>query len=149
MPIVGTNHTSFTVSDLDRAVSFFCDAIGLEVVSIASRDPALIETIVGVEGAEVMVAYLTGHGHTMELIEYEAPAERDHVRPRPCDVGFAHIAYDVTDLDGVLAAAAEHGVHPINPPASVDQGPNAGLRVVYARDPDGITIEFIEKPAAA
>lgn len=68
------------------------------------------------------------------------------MRPRPCDVGFAHIAYDVSDLDAVLEAAAEHGVRPINPPASVDQGPNAGLRVVYTCDPDGITIEFIEKP---
>ena len=63
-------------------------------------------------------------------------------------MGFAHVAYDVSDLDAVLVSAATHGVQPINPTASVDQGPNAGLRVVYARDPDGITIEFIEKPTA-
>ena len=148
MSIVATNHTSFTVSNLHRSVAFFRDVIGLEVVSLAPRDPALIEVVVGVSGAEVMVAYLEGHGHTLELIEYTAPPERDHVQPRPCDVGFAHVAYDVSDLDAVLAAAATYGVQPINPPASVDQGPNAGLRVVYARDLDGITIEFIEKPTA-
>jgi catechol 2,3-dioxygenase-like lactoylglutathione lyase family enzyme len=148
MSIVATNHTSFTVSNLDRSVAFFREVIGLELISLAPRDPALIELVVGVSGAEVMVAYLEGHGHTLELIEYTAPTERDHVRPRPCDVGFAHVAYDVSDLDAVLASAATHGVEPINPPASVDQGPNAGLRVVYTRDPDGITIEFIEKPTA-
>ncbi len=147
MAITATNHTSFTVSDLERSLRFWRDVIGLELISLEPRDPALIEKVVGVEGADIMVAYLGGHGHTIELIEYHAPADRQHVRPRPCDVGFAHVAYDVDDLDAVLEACAEHGVEPINPPASVDRGPNAGLRVVYSRDPDGITIEFIERPA--
>lgn len=30
------------------------------------RDPALIERVVGVPGAEVLIAYLSGHGHTIE-----------------------------------------------------------------------------------
>ncbi|MGI9658678.1 MAG: VOC family protein [Gaiellaceae bacterium] len=146
MTITATNHTSFTVSNLERSLGLWRDAMGLELISLEPRDPALIEQVVGVEGADIMVAYLRGHGHTIELIEYLAPAGREHVRPRPCDVGFAHVAYDVSDLDATLKAVAEHGVEPINPPASVDKGPNAGLRVVYTRDPDGITIEFIEKP---
>jgi len=29
---------------------------------------------------------------------------------------------------------------------TVDQGPNAGARLVYLRDPDGVTFELIEKP---
>jgi catechol 2,3-dioxygenase-like lactoylglutathione lyase family enzyme len=37
-----------------------------------------------------------------------------------------------------------YGVKPISPPVTIDQGPNKGRRVVYTRDPDGITIEFIE-----
>ena len=146
MPIAGTNHTSFTVSELMRSMAFWREVIGLELISLEPRDPALIEQVVGVPGAEVMVAYLSGHGHTIELIEYQAPAEREHVRPRPCDTGFAHVAYDVTDLDAILDAAAAHGVEPINPPSEVDKGPNAGLRVVYTRDPDGVAIEFIERP---
>lgn len=145
--ISGTNHTSFTVSDVERTAAFFREVIGLELVSLAPRDPALIEVVVGVPGAEVVVAYLAGHGHVIELIQYTAPAGREHVRPRPCDVGFAHVAYDVTDLDAAIAACAPHGVVPISPPASVDQGPNAGLRVSYLRDPDGITIELIEHPS--
>ena len=37
-------------------------------------------------------------------------------------------------------------VEPIAPPVAIDAGPNQGRRVVYLRDPDGITIEFIEAP---
>ena len=46
--------------------------------------------------------------------------------------------------DAVLEAVRPHGVKPIAPPVAIDQGPNKGRRVVYTRDPDGITIEFIE-----
>ena len=136
--IRGTNHSSFTVSDVQRSLAFFRDVIGLELILLAPRDPALIERVVGVPGAEVLIAYLGGHGHTIEPIEYTAPAGRDHVRPHPCDVG---------DLDAALEACAAHGVIPIAAPTSVDKGPNAGLRVSYLRDPDGVTIKLIEKPA--
>ena len=56
------------------------------------------------------------------------------------------MAYDVDDIDAAMAAAAAHQVTPIGEVAIIDQGPNAGGKVVYLRDPDGITIEFIQKP---
>jgi glyoxylase I family protein len=144
--VLRTNHTSFTVSNLDRTLGFFRDALGFEVTSRAPRNPRLIEAITGVKGAEVVIAYVRGPGHDVELIEYTAPAERTCVRPRPCDVGFAHVAYDVDDLDAALAAAAKHAFKPLGPPTAVDEGPNRGLRVAYLRDPDGITVELIQKP---
>ena len=56
--ILRTNHTGIIVSDLDRSITFFRDALGFEVTSRAPRDPTLIRSITGVEGADV-VAILT------------------------------------------------------------------------------------------
>ena len=145
--VLRTNHTSFTVSDLDRACAFFEDALGFEVISKAPRDPSLIRRITGVDGAEMMVAYVQGPGHRLELIQYLAPDDRGRVEARPCDTGFAHLAFDVTDVDAAIAASQVYGFRPINPPTPIDKGPNAGSRVVYLRDPDGVTIEYIEKKA--
>jgi catechol 2,3-dioxygenase-like lactoylglutathione lyase family enzyme len=142
--ITGTNHTSFTVSDLERALGLFRDGLGFEVTSKAPRDPKLTERITGIPGAELLIAFVRAPGHSIELIEYKAPAQRGRVDARPCDAGFAHIAFDVDDVDAVLEAVRPHGVVPISPPVAIDQGPNKGRRVVYTRDPDGITIEFIE-----
>ncbi|MFQ5759614.1 MAG: VOC family protein, partial [Acidiferrobacterales bacterium] len=139
-----TNHTSFTVSNLDRSLAFFRDALGFRVTSKAPRDPRAIQQITGIDGAEVMIAYVRAPGHSLELIQYLGPEDRGAVRPRPCDVGFAHVAFDVDDIDATLAAGEAHGVKPISPPFITDSGPNAGKRVVYARDPDGITFEFIQ-----
>ena len=142
--VLGTNHTSFTVSNLDRSIGFLRDCLGFEVISKAPRDPALVSRVTGVAGAEVMIAFLKVPGHTLELIEYRAPAGKGAVRARPCDTGFAHIAFNVDDAEAGVAAAAIYGVIAISPPLSIDQGPNQGRKVVYLRDWDGMTIELIE-----
>ncbi|MGB0553339.1 MAG: VOC family protein [Alphaproteobacteria bacterium] len=143
--VLRTNHTSFTVSDLDRTCGFFVDALGFEVISRAPRDPAVIRDITGVEGADIEVAYVQGPGHCLELIQYLTPIERGKIEAYPCDTGFAHLAFDVTDVDAAIAASQAYGFRPINSPTPIDKGPNAGSRVVYLRDPDGVTIEYIEK----
>jgi len=146
--LLGTNHTSFTVSSLDRTIGFFRDCLGFQVVNRAPRDPAIVSRITGVEGADMEIAFLRGPGCTVELIEYKAPASRGRVSARPCDAGFAHMAFDVDDVDEAIAAARAHQLKPISPPVPINDGPNKGRRVVYLRDPDGVTIEFIEIPGA-
>ena len=143
--VIATNHTSFTVSDIDRSLAFFRDALGFEVTSKGPRSPSLIQAITGVEGAEVLIAYVRGPGHSIELIEYIKTETRSSVRPQPCDTGISHNAYDVDDIDAAIKAARDHSVEPIGPVVAIDQGPNRGSRVAYLRDPDGISIEFIEK----
>ena len=61
--VLGTNHTSFTVSNLERSLGFFRDCLGFELVSNAPRDPALVSRITGVEGADMW------DGVTIEFIE--------------------------------------------------------------------------------
>ena len=144
--ILSTNHTSFTVSNLDWSLSFFRDILGFEVTSKAPRNPRAIQHITGVEEAEVMIAYVRAPGHSVELIQYLRPDRRARHQSRPCDVGFAHLAFDVDNVDAAVIAAKEYGVLPIAAPYVTDAGPNAGGKVVYLRDPDGITIELIQKP---
>ena len=145
--VLATNHTSFTVSDLDRSIAFFSEVLGFEMVNRALRDPKLISSITGVPGADIEVAYIQGPGHRLELIQYHGPSERSQVDSRPCDSGFAHVAYDVDNVDVAVAASAPHQVLPIGEVTVIDKGPNAGRKVVYLRDPDGVTIEYIEATA--
>lgn len=141
--ILRTNHTSFTVSALERTLAYFTGVLGFETTSIAARDPALIQAITAVPGAELRIAYVRGPDHSVELIEYTGPADRDRFMPRPCDVGFAHLAFDVEGMASLIAALAPFDVHPLGAPVTITNGPNAGRQVVYLRDRDGLTIELI------
>ena len=143
--ILATNHTSFTVSDLDRSVDFYVSVLGFELLNRSARDRSFTEKVVGVPGAQIEVAYVQAPGHRLELIQYIEPKDRGEVVSRPCDTGFAHVAFDVDDIDAVVAAVRVAGVEPLSEPVVINAGPNSGGKAVYTRDPDGVTIEFIQK----
>jgi extradiol dioxygenase family protein len=93
-----------------------------------------------------LIAVLKGYGHKIELLQYLAPPDRKHVDLRPCDVGSVHVALLVDDLNAVLNTIAASGWKAAGKPQTLKSGPNAGKRVVYVRDPDGTTIEFMQAP---
>ena len=45
-----------------------------------------------------------------------------------------------------MAASAAYGFAPVGEIIEIDAGPNRGSKVVYLRGPDGITVEYIQKP---
>jgi catechol 2,3-dioxygenase-like lactoylglutathione lyase family enzyme len=141
-----TDHTSFTVSDLDRSIRFFCEALDFELISKAGRDPRLIEQITGVPGAACVTAYVRRADHTVELIQFLGPDDRQAVRPRPCDTGFAHLCFVVEDMEAAVTAAGRYHMAPLGPAVAINAGPNKDSLIVYLQDPDGITIEFIQRP---
>ena len=146
--IISADHTGITVSNLERSLAFWRDVLGFELSHTAHQTGELAKEITGVGGAEIKLAVLkTPGGHKIELLEYLAPPDRKRrVGLRPCDVGSVHVALLVDDLDAVLESIAASGWKAAGKPQTLTIGPNAGKRVVYVRDPDGTTIEFMEMP---
>lgn len=143
--IISADHTGITVSNLERSLAFWRDVLGFEFSHGAHQKGELAEQITGIKGAELKLAVLkTPGGHKVELIEYLAPADRKRINLRPCDIGSVHVALLVDDLDAVLARVVASGWNVAGKPQTLTKGPNAGKRVVYVRDPDGTTIEFMQ-----
>jgi glyoxylase I family protein len=142
--IVAADHTGITVSNLERSLAFWRDVLGFELSHRAHQKGELASEITGVPGAEISLAVLKAPGHKIELLEYHAPLDRKQVDLRPCDVGSAHVALNVDNLDAVLDAIAASGWKAAGQPQTLQSGPNAGRRVVYVRDPDGTTIELMQ-----
>ena len=145
--IIAADHSGITVSNVERSLGFWRDVLGFELSHTAHQTGELAQEITGVEGAEIKLAVLrTPGGHKIELLEYLAPADRKSANLRPCDVGSVHVALLVHDLDAVLERIAASDWKAAGKPQRLQSGPNAGKRVVYVRDPDGTTIEFMEPP---
>ena len=147
--ILAADHTGITVSNLERSLAFWRDVLGFELSHRAHQTGELAAEITGVPDAEISLAVLKAPGgHKIELLQYTAPADRkQHVDLRPCDVGSVHVALTVDDLDAVLEKIAASGWKAGRKPQTLTTGPNAGKRVMYVRDPDGTTIEFMQPPA--
>ena len=145
--IIAADHTGITVSNLEQSLAFWQNVLGFEFSHRAHQTAELASEITGVAGAEISIAVVKAPGgHKIELLEYLAPPDRKHVDLRPCDVGSVHVALTVDNLDAVLSAIAASGWKAAGKPQTLQSGPNAGKRVVYVRDPDGTTIEFMEVP---
>jgi len=143
---MAADHTGITVTNLKRSLAFWQNVLGFELSHRAHHAGDLASEVTGVPGAEISLAVLKGYGHKIELLEYHAPADRKHVDLRPCDVGSVHVALTVDDLDAVLSAIVASGWKAAGKPKTLQSGPNAGKRVVYVRDADGTTIEFMQPP---
>jgi catechol 2,3-dioxygenase-like lactoylglutathione lyase family enzyme len=142
-------HTGITVRDLEASIAFWRDVLGFEVQRRMEMSGEFAAQVTGVPDAHFVLAALAGGGHHIELLQYSRPAHRDHVCPRPCDVGSFHVAVNVDDLDATAELCAQHGFTPAGAPQSVTEGPLAGCRFVYLRDRDGLTVELIQTPSSS
>ena len=143
--ITGVNHTSFTVSDLDKAVAFFRDMLGATVLSVADRPREFSERVTGIPGARLYIGYVELGGHKIELIQYlEGRGTTLNVSTN--NVGSGHICFDVDDARGLQQALEARGILFVAPPMEIPTGTNKGGFATYFRGPDGITIEFIQPP---
>ena len=141
------HHTGLTVASLERALAFWGEALGAEIVMQQEKQGGYFEAIVGEHAVDVRMAHVAfgGEGPRVELFEYRSPLG-GRVAPRPADVGFAHVCVVCDDLDATLARLVAAGGTPVSAPVVVDTGANAGGRAVYVRDPDGHTVELFTPP---
>lgn len=120
--ITGLHHVSLIVADVDRALGFYVNCLGM---SIDTSRPAL----------SFPGCWLNADGLQVHLLELENP---DPVDGRPAHGGRdRHTAVMVQDLDGFAGRLEAAGI------ASTMS--RSGRRALFCRDPDGNTWELIEE----
>jgi catechol 2,3-dioxygenase-like lactoylglutathione lyase family enzyme len=139
------DHTGITVDDLQESITLWRDVLGFELVTTFDMGGGFLPDLVGVPGAQGSAAVLAKGGYKIELLQYRAPDDRQHYRPRPCDVGSVHVALEVTDITAVVDACRARGVLLAGPIMGGD-GAGGGTRMAYLHTPDGVTLELRQPP---
>jgi catechol 2,3-dioxygenase-like lactoylglutathione lyase family enzyme len=147
----GLDHVGLTVQDLDRSIEFYCRVLDCVVQERSVIGGSEVETLTGVPGAVIHTADLKlPSGGMLELLQYVVSVST-MLAQRRFDAGHSHIAFKVDDVEAarirVLSAGAPECSVPVTlhePGSSWDR-----VRVCYALDPDGRTIEFVERPTSS
>ena len=137
-------HLVVGVTDMDRALAFYRDVLGMEVVfeTVISGEPfdAVLHAKRKQEGR--VVGGLLG-GLMLELLSLgtgptaEKPARRGIT-------GIQNVSLSVTDLDDTHRRISDAGYQPDQAPFEI-----GGVRMFFVKDPDGTPVEFIELPNGA
>ena len=143
----GVDHIGLTVGDLDRSIQFYCTVLDCVVRERAVIKGAEVETLTGIAGAVIHTADLSlSDGGMLELLQYCGPS-RTVLAQRRFDAGHSHIAFTVNDVDAARMRALSAGALDCSPPVILNEPGSSWdqARVCYALDPDGRTIEFVER----
>jgi len=139
-------HSGFVVRNIDNSIEFYTNVLGFQLETRTERQGEFIDQVLGFTDAHIKGAFVTlGDGHRLELIQYLSPTSSDS-RINRNDLGAAHIAFYVEDIDRFYNDKSSQGLHPINQPA--EHGDDTGIlirKVMYAQGPDGNLLEFGEQ----
>ena len=116
-------HTMVRVTDIDKSLKFYCDALGLKELKRndypQGRFTLIFLTAPGDETAQVELTY--------NWDPHEYPGGRN----------FGHLAYQVDDIYATCQRLAEHGVTILRPPRDG--------HMAFVRSPDNISVELLQK----
>lgn len=145
MKITGADHTSYTVSNLERSLEFYVGLLGFEVLWRREITNQYFADIVGFPGCRVKAAHLRipGTDHKLELFEYLTP-RGGTADVRTNNVGSSHMSFLADDLPALYESLKAKGMRFRSPPVEIDAGANKGGWALYMLDPDGITVEMFQ-----
>jgi lactoylglutathione lyase len=123
-------HTMVRVRDLDAALDFYCDKLGLKEVSRIEN-----------EGGRFTLVFLAAPDDMELARERKAPMVEITFNWDPEDYGggrnFGHLAYAVDDIYAACQKLMDGGV-------TINRPPRDG-HMAFVRSPDGISIELLQK----
>ena len=122
--LLAIHHTTFLVADLDRALEFYCDTLGLETDPARPASMSFPGVWLNINAAQQI--------HLMQL------PNPDPVTGRPEHGGRdRHAAYLVEDVETICTSLETRGY--------TFTRSSSGRVAIFCRDPDGNALEFLCK----
>ena len=141
--VTGFHHTGIVVQDIDRMVEFYTRELGLNVLRriLSVAPPEGNHT--GIPGARRTLVFVGFEGdHQIELVHYIDPPAREGYLDKH-QFGATHVCFRVADLRETYGRLRARGVRFETAP-KFQEADGKTIGVIYARDPEGNWLEFIE-----
>ncbi len=140
------SHFGIHVRNLERALEFYVDRLGLEVLTAFVEDGEPSREVIGYPEAVLDLAMLRlpGTRAIMEVIELQNVSGTP-IDPAQANPGTCHMAFCVDDLDTTWAKLEAFGSELVSTRVvDLPDGPLEGGKAIYLKDPDGIRVELLQ-----
>ena len=139
------SHFGICVSDLERSLRFYCEALGFEKAeshAIGSEFAQLMEF----PDVAVTSQFIRRGPTAIELLAFAGacPLRSRSERRAVNQLGLTHLSFRVRDVEGTMARIVELGGAVVKSSrTTIDLGGTA-LEFVYCTDPDGVRVELMD-----
>jgi catechol 2,3-dioxygenase-like lactoylglutathione lyase family enzyme len=142
-PIRRFDHVGITVADLDAASDFFI-RLGFELEGRTFLEGEFLDTVNGIPNARIEMVLLRSPdgGTALEVATFVRP-ENAPGSPNALanELGIRSVAFEVDNLDEMLAELADDGYHPVG-----GVGEYEGVwRMASVRGPEGIIVSLAQR----
>jgi catechol 2,3-dioxygenase-like lactoylglutathione lyase family enzyme len=149
MPIRAVSHVAVGVTDMDRALRFYRDALGLSVSLDATEDFQGIGEIPAARRRGVYLRWRDGGDESFIVLD-QHDRDTSAVPRRFYELGIHHYGFWVTDVDAIVARAKALGEDVMVEPVETDSlayGEPSGrtIRSALLRDPDGNIVQLDQR----
>ena len=130
------DHVGIAVPDLDAAIAWYRDTLGLELThQEVNEEQGVREAMIGTGNAQIqLLAPLTPESTIAKFLDRSGP-------------GLQQLAYRVTDVDAVSQALRDKGLRMLYDPPRRGTS-NSRVNFIHPKDAGGVLVELVE-PAAA
>jgi methylmalonyl-CoA/ethylmalonyl-CoA epimerase len=132
MPIKKINHIAIVVPEINEALTFWQDALGLDLSHVED-----------VPAQETKVAFLPTGGSEVELVEptNDTSGMARYMAKR--GPGIHHICFEVDGIEEILTQLKERGVQLINEEPTIGAG-GKKVAFIHPKSTGGVLIELYE-----
>jgi CMP-N-acetylneuraminic acid synthetase/catechol 2,3-dioxygenase-like lactoylglutathione lyase family enzyme len=136
-------HAGIVVSDLERSLSFYREALGFVETARADETGPFLDGLLNMPSATVTTVKLRGTTTPgqIELLSFKTPKPFAKAETALNTCGITHLALQVGDLDRLFQSLQGMGITFNAPPAV---SPDGRAKVAFCRDPDGVFLELVE-----
>jgi catechol 2,3-dioxygenase-like lactoylglutathione lyase family enzyme len=140
--IKSIRHTGLVVSDMKKAIHFWCDILGFSIVKQMEEYGPHMDSILGLEKVYVTTTKISSPDNNMiELLYFHSHPDKEYWNGKVNSTGFTHIALTVENLDLTCKLLLTEGVTFNAPP---QLSPDGYAKVTYGQGPEGVLLELVE-----
>jgi len=152
MEMTAPLEVGIAVRDLDGMIAFYRDVLGLAFVNLHDMGPAEGKATALSDAGYRIARLQAPGGERVKLVHdrarpaapAEPPAGEGGILARR---GIVYVTFIISGLDAMIRHLSAHGVRLLTGATMAE--PRPGVLVVFAEDPEGNVIEFVEYPDVA
>jgi catechol 2,3-dioxygenase-like lactoylglutathione lyase family enzyme len=140
------SHMGLCVSDLERALRFFCDGLGFERAERFEMDstavPGLDQSLEVPGPVAIVSQFIQNETMRIELLHFVEPGVGGAPSQRRNQLGLTHLSFYVDDVDTAALHLVACGATVLD-----DTRTSPGVELLFLADPDGVRVELMAIPA--